>query len=135
MSAAPARAPRTAAASAPRPAPSRRPRLAVVPSPAPARSVVPYLLLCAAVLAASLLGALLLNTHMAATAYEIHDKQVALGRLDEAEASLRAQVEEAGSPASLQQRADELGMVPAENLRFIRLSDGALLGPAPESAG
>jgi hypothetical protein len=128
MSAAPARAPRTSTTSAPRQAPAWRPRLAVVTSPRPARSFVPYLLLCTAILTASLLGALLLNTHMAATAYEIHDQQVALTRLDEAEASLRAQVEEAGSPATLQRRATELGMVPAEHLRFIRIADGALLG-------
>ncbi|TRW45063.1 hypothetical protein [Georgenia yuyongxinii] len=128
MSAAPARAPRTFVPSAPRPTPAWRPRLSVVPSPRPARSLVPYLLLCAAILSAALLGALLLNTHMAAAAYEIHDQQVALSRLDEAEASLRAQVEEAGAPATLQRRAAELGMVPAQGLRFIRLADGALLG-------
>ncbi|WP_448071701.1 hypothetical protein [Georgenia yuyongxinii] len=128
MSAAPARAPRTTAAAPPRPTPAWRPRLSVVPSPRPVRSLVPYLLLCAAILSAALLGALVLNTHMAATAYEIHDQQVALSRLDEAEASLRAQVEEAGAPATLQRRATELGMVPAQGLRFIRLADGALLG-------
>ncbi|UNX55973.1 hypothetical protein MF406_07050 [Georgenia sp. TF02-10] len=141
--AAPARAPRptthqpTTAAGA-RPAPGARPgggwrpRLAVVPNPAPSRGVVPYLLLCAAVLAAALLGALLLNTQMAATAYEIHDQQVALNRLEEAEASLVAQVEEAGSPAALERRAEELGMVPAETVRHLRLADGTILGGEAE---
>ncbi|RPF27914.1 hypothetical protein [Georgenia muralis] len=129
MSAVPVRA-----QTAPRPQHSWRPRLEVVASPVPARSVVPFLLLCAAVLGAALLGALLLNTQMAATAYEIHDQQVALNRLDEAEASLRAQVEQAGSPAELQRRADGLGMVPAEGMRFVQLADGRLLGLPEEGA-
>lgn len=127
MSAAPARATRATA-----PRLSWRPRLEVVPSPAPARSVVPFLLLCAGILAAALLGVLLLNTQMAATAYQIHDKQIALNRLDEGEASLRAQVEEAGSPAALQTRATELGMVPAEDIRFVLLSEGSILGAEAE---
>lgn len=127
MSAATARATRATA-----PRPSWRPRLEVVPSPAPARSVVPFLLLCAAILAGSLLGVLLLNTQMAATAYEIHDKQITLNRLDEGEASLRAQVEEAGSPAALETRAKELGMVPAEDVRFVLLSEGSILGAEDE---
>jgi hypothetical protein len=127
MSAATARATRATA-----PRPSWRPRLEVVPSPAPARSVVPFLLLCALVLGGALLGVLLLNTQMAATSYEIHDKQVALNRLDEGEASLRAQVEQAGSPAALEERAQELGMVPAEDIRFVLLADGSILGAEDE---
>ncbi|WP_418606920.1 16S rRNA (cytosine(1402)-N(4))-methyltransferase RsmH [Georgenia sp. SUBG003] len=75
-----------------------------------------------------LLGVLLLNTQMAATSYEIHDKQVALNQLDETEASLRAQVEQAGSPTALEGRAKELGMVPAEGTRFVLLADGSILG-------
>lgn len=125
MSAATARAPRVSPA---RPATSWRPRLEVVPSPAPARSVVPYLLLCALVLAGALIGALVLNTHMASTAYVIHDQQVELNRLDEAAASLLAQVEEAGSPAALHRAADRLGMVPAEGMRFVELGSGRVLG-------
>ncbi|MPV37083.1 hypothetical protein [Georgenia subflava] len=132
MSSVPARAPR---ATAPRTTPAWRPRLEVVPSPSPARSLVPYLLLCAAILAAALLGVLLLNTQMAATAYEIHDQQRALNRLDESEASLLAQVEEAGSPAVLQSHADALGMVRAEDIRFVLLAERSILGGPEEDAG
>lgn len=131
MSAVPARAPRGAA---PRTV-SWRPRLAVVPSPAPGRALAPYLMVSVLIVVAALLGALLLNTQMAATAYEIHDRQVELARLDEGEASLRAQVEEAGAPAALQRQAEGLGMVPAEGLRFIELAEGRLLGAEPPSAG
>ncbi|MFC7405352.1 hypothetical protein [Georgenia alba] len=110
------------------PRPSWRPRLEVVPSPAPSRSVVPFLLLCASILAGALLTALLLNTQMAATAYRIHDQEVALNRMNENEASLRAQVERAGSPTTLEREAQALGMVPAENVRFVHLEEGRILG-------
>lgn len=129
MSAMPARVPSPQAPPAPRP---WGPRLHVVRNPAPARSLVPYLVLCAAILLGSLVGALLLNTQMAVTAYEIHDSRRDLNRLVEAEASLRQQVEVAGSPAVLQQRATDLGMVPAETILFVDLSSGTVLGEKEE---
>ncbi|WP_413450532.1 hypothetical protein AA0Y32_07700 [Georgenia phoenicis] len=107
---------------------SWRPRLQVVRSPAPARSLVPYLVLCATILLGSLVAALLINTQMAVDAYAIHDAQRSLNRLVEAETSLVQQVEEAGSPASLQRKAEELGMVPAERVDFISLREGTILG-------
>jgi hypothetical protein len=122
MSAMPARAPSTP------PARAWRPRLHVVRNPAPARSLAPYLLLCAVILLGALVGALVLNTQMAVTAYEIHDSRRELNRLTESEASLRQEVEVAGSPAQLQRRATELGMVPAETVVFIDLAEGTILG-------
>ncbi|MDD9207661.1 hypothetical protein PU560_14480 [Georgenia sp. 10Sc9-8] len=122
----------TAARRAPNPRRDWRPRLEVVRSPEPARSVVPYLLLCAAILAGALIGALLLNTQMAVAAYEIHDQQIALNRLEESEASLREQVEVAGSPARLQEQAEEMGMVEAEELRFIDLTAGEVVDTSEE---
>lgn len=131
MSAMPAPAPRPA----PQPRRAWRPSLQVVHSPGRSRGLVPYLLLCAAVLLGALLAALLLNTQMAVTSYQIHDAQVALSRLEEEEASLREQVERAGSPAGLRARAEELGLVPAENLSFIDLAGRQILGGAPAEGG
>ncbi len=107
---------------------SWRPRLQVVRSPAPARSLVPYLLVCATILLGSLVAALLINTQMAVDAYAIHDATRALNRLEEAQTALVQDVEEAGSPASLQRRAEELGMEPAERVDFISLREGTILG-------
>lgn len=107
---------------------SWRPRLQVVRSPNPGRSLAPYLLLCAAILLGSLVAALLINTQMAVNAYAIHDSQRALNRLLETETALVQQVEEAGSPAALQRRAEELGMERAERVEFISLRDAAILG-------
>lgn len=122
MSALPART------AVPEPQRSWRPRLRVVRNPAPARSLVPYLVLCATILLASLVGALVINTHMAVTAYEIHDSQRELNRIREAGTSLVQRVEEAGSPANLQREATRLGMEPAEGIGYISLAEGTILG-------
>lgn len=111
---------------------SWRPRLQVVRSPAPARTLVPYLVLCVGILLGSLVAALLINTQMAVGAYEIHESQRTLNRLVESETALRQQVEETGSPAALQRRAQDLGMLPAERIEYISLGEHAILGGVEE---
>lgn len=133
-------APRRPAVGAPRPAPARAtpapPRLRPVPAPPPVRSRVPFVLLCMAVLASALLGALLLNTAMATGAYEAARLQAEIARLSEREQDLAAALERHGSPDNLARAARELGMVPAPELAFLRLSDGAVLGdPTPAKGG
>ena len=93
---------------------------------------MPYLLLCATILLGSLVAALIINTQMAVDAYVIRDSQQSLTRLVEAETALRQQVEEAGSPAALQRRAEELGMEPAERIEFISLRERSILGGGQE---
>jgi hypothetical protein len=130
MSALPQFAPTTA----PRPSPSRapsiapRPRLLLVRAPAHERTRVPFVLLCMAILASALLGALLLNTSMARGAYEAHDLEVRLASLARDEQSLSTAKDAKASPAQLAASATALGMVPAPGLAFLRLSDGAVLG-------
>lgn len=111
---------------------SWRPRLQVVRSPAPARSLVPYLLVCATILLGSLVAALVINTQMAVDAYAIQDSQRTLNRLLETETSLVQDVEQAGSPAVLQRRAEELGMERAERVDFVSLREGRILGGSEE---
>ena len=113
---------------APAAARSWRPRLRLVRAPAPGRSRVGFILLCVAILVGSLLGVLMLNTAMATTAYEVHDQQVQLARLAETEQSLAQQVERLSSPVLLQQQAEELGMEPADGMRYITLAENAILG-------
>lgn len=66
-------------ATAPRVEPRResepaRPRLRIVGAAAPDAARAPYFALCVAILLGALLGALALNTSMAATAYTIRDR-------------------------------------------------------------
>lgn len=114
--------------SAPATGSSWRPRLRIVRAPATGRSRVGFILLCVSILVGALLGALMLNTAMATTAYQIHDQQVHLARLSETEQSLAQEVERLSSPVLLQQQAEDLGMEPASGMRYIMLSDGAILG-------
>jgi len=126
MSAMPARAPQIR----PSAAPGWRPRLRIVRAPAPARTRMPFIALCMSILGGALLGALMLNTSMAATAYEIHDSEIRLARLSETEQVLAARADQLASPAQLAARATAIGMVPAEGSSYIRLSDGTIVGPA-----
>ncbi|MBK5247823.1 MAG: hypothetical protein JJE50_00110 [Actinomycetales bacterium] len=125
MSAVPARAPQIR----PTATPSWRPRLRIVRAPAPVRTHLPFVLLCLSILGGALLGALMLNTSMAATAYELHDAEISLARLSESEQVLAAQADQLSSAPQLAARATAIGMVPAEGLSYIRLSDGSIAGP------
>lgn len=109
---------------------SRRdaPRLKVVRAPARQRARAPFVLLCVGILSSALLGALLLNTSMAQTSFDIHDRQVELARLTEQQQDLAQDLAVAASPGSLAVRAREAGMVPASPPAFVRLSDGAIIG-------
>lgn len=144
MSAMPLRAPAAPGSGQPgrswqRVVPARRTvalsRLRLVRAPAQAQARMPFVLLCVVVLAGALLGALLLNTSMAQTAFVMQERQVQLARLSERQQDLAQQVEVAASPQVLAQRARALGMVPAPPPAFIRLADGTIIGESvPASA-
>jgi hypothetical protein len=114
------------------PAAAPRPRLEVVRAPANPRTRVPFVLLCMAVLAASLLGALVLNTAMAQGEYERQQLQTRLAESLQESERLAGELEHAASPAELSRAARALGMVPTTHGGYLRLSDGAVLGdPVP----
>lgn len=124
---------RPAPREAPRPAP---PRLRVVPPPRRARTRVPFVALCMVVLAASLLGVLLLNTAMAQGEYERYALATRLAQSAQQQQELVTQLDEKAAPARLAERAKALGMVPSTTSGYLRLSDGAVLGnPSPAGRG
>jgi hypothetical protein len=127
----------------PRPAPATTapartrsgPRLRVVRAPEHARTRVPFVLLCIAVLAGALLGALVLNTSMASAAYDKHRMEIELAQLARTEQSLRTSLDAQASPPQLAESARALGMVQAPPSAYLRLADGAVLGtPTPAGA-
>src|SRR5690625_2401605 len=82
-----------------RPAPSSwRPRLQVVRAPANQRSLLPFAALCLTILVGAMLGALMLNTAMAATAYELREQRIDLARLSEHQQVLAHQAEQIAAP-------------------------------------
>jgi len=131
-----ARATAYPAPSRPRPASAPAPRLRVVRAPEHARTRVPFILACMAVLAGALLSALLLNTSMAASAYAKYDLSNELGRLNQDQQDLTAQLDAKASPTQLAAAAAALGMVPTNGTGWLRLSDGSVQGtPEPAGAG
>lgn len=111
-----------------RPEPRSTPRLRLVRPPAQARAHVPFVMLCMAVLIAALLSALLLNTRLAAGAYEQHKLDIQLAELARTEQDLAAQLDTNRSPKELAERAAALGMQPAGSTGWLRLSDGTVRG-------
>jgi hypothetical protein len=114
---------------APQSAPER-PRLRLVRPPAQARTHVPFVVTCMAILAAALIGALLLNTQLAAGSYEQRTMDVRLAELARSEQALSAELDANKAPAKLAESAAALGMVPAGSTGWLRLSDGTVQGDA-----
>ncbi|MCK9795539.1 hypothetical protein M1843_17480 [Isoptericola sp. 4D.3] len=121
--AAPRRAPLT---SLPGGAADRGRRLDAVRAPLQATSGVPFLVLCALILAGALLAALLLNTSMARGSYDAARLQAEVGRVAQDVQGKQEQLRAA--EASLAERAAQLGMVPAEELTMISVEERATVG-------
>src|SRR3954462_1152974 len=117
-----------------RPAPERHERrLSVVPA-APFRAPrAPFVVVVVAILAAGLVGLLLLNTALAQGSFRVHDLQRKTAALQDREQELQVAVDAADNPARLASAARHLGLVAAEDPGFLRLSDGRILG-APHAA-
>ncbi len=107
-----------------------RPRMQVVRTPEPSRSFVPFVMMCATILIASLITALLLNTAMAVSSYRVHDQQIRLAQLRDTEAELEARLESLGSPAVLRSQAVTLGMVPPEATAYLSVGTQTIRGAA-----
>lgn len=127
---APGRAPERRPAASP-----SRPRLHVVRAPEHARTRTPFVVLCMGVLAASLLGTLLLNTAMAQGEYDRFALQTELTRAAQEEQRLAGEQALLESPAQIAAEAAAMGMVPSTGGGYLRLADGAVLGnPTPAGA-
>lgn len=121
-----------ATARKPTPAQPQR-RLGVVPPPALRAPRAPFVIVIVAILAIGLVGLLLLNTALAQGSFQVHDLQRQTAALQDREQQLQIAVDAANNPARLAAAAHHLGLVPAQDPGFIRLSDGRVLG-APHAA-
>ncbi|PFG19380.1 hypothetical protein [Serinibacter salmoneus] len=113
---------------APRPTVRRRPPLQVVRGAKHEGSRAPFLGLCAAILIAALLGALAINTVMAATSHAMSAKQAQVTELTAEVDALRSELELVRAPASVMARAERLGLTPSEGIQYVRLADGRVVG-------
>jgi hypothetical protein len=87
-------------------------------------------MICATLLAAGLIGLLLLNTALAQGSFTLHDLRATSGALADTEDNLTQSLDASSSPANLAARAARMGMVPAQSAAFLRLTDGAVVGVA-----
>jgi hypothetical protein len=120
------------------PAPTQRPepKLRVVYG-APFRPPrMPFVIFVVSLLAAGLVGLLLLNTELQRGAFQVTALNQQTDQLRDQQEQLERQVRTLESPQNLADRALRMGMVPNPNPVFLRLSDGQVLGvPAEGRAG
>ena len=101
-------------------------------------SSLPFLGLIAGLLAAGLLGLLIINNSLAAGSFEqarLRSDQILLG---EQEQALRQEVERLSSPTRVREAAREAGLVPAATTAYFDVMTGQILGvplPAGEVTG
>jgi hypothetical protein len=91
-------------------------------------------IVCAILLAAGLIGVLLLNTSLAQGSFTLHDLRTTSDQLTDAQGALSQSLDASKSPANLAKRAADMGMVPAQSAAFLRLSDGKVIGVAQQAS-
>ncbi|GAB2658512.1 hypothetical protein [Kribbella swartbergensis] len=120
------------------PAPAKRPepKLRVVYG-APFRPPrMPFVIFVVSLLAAGLVGLLLLNTELQSGTFQVTALNKQADQLKDQQEQLEKQVRTLESPQNLADRAVRMGMVPNPNPVFLRLSDGQVLGvPVEGKAG
>jgi outer membrane biosynthesis protein TonB len=115
------------------PAPAKpQPKLRVVYG-APFRPPrMPFVIFVLSLLAAGLVGLLLLNTELQSGTFQITALSQRADQLQDDQEQLEKQVRTLESPQNLADRALKMGMVPTPNPVFLRLSDGQVLGVPEE---
>jgi len=89
-----------------------------------------FAVLCMALLAAGLVALLMMNTALASGIYQLKSLQSQSGTLTDQQEQLTQVVDDLRSPRNLANRAQQLGMVPAKSMAFVKLSDGSIIGTA-----
>ena len=105
-------------------------RLRVVTGAPSHHSGAAFGIICATLLAAGLIGLLLLNTALAQGSFTLHDLSATAAQLTDTQEALTQSLQRSESPANLAASAARMGMVPAQSAAFLRLSDGKVIGVA-----
>ncbi len=107
-----------------------RPSLRVVRPEASSVSHLPFVLLCACIMVAGLIAALLLNTALAKGSYEMHALETKSSQLDEEAQALDEVLTGLQGPQGLAARAAKLGMVRPVSSKWLDLTTGTVTGQA-----
>lgn len=101
--------------------------MSIAPSPQPrSHTTVPFVALCVTIIVGTLVAVLLLNTTMAAGAYQGRDLIIETASLLEEKADLLLELEAHAAPQNLVEQAVGLGMVQANEVGYISLNDGTV---------
>ena len=91
--------------------------------------------ICVALLVAGLVALLMLNTALAQGSFQLKKLQAQSNALTDAQEQLTVAIDDLRSARALAARAQQMGMVPAQSMAFIKLSDGSIVGvTAPAKA-
>ncbi len=90
--------------------------------------MVPFFVLCFAIIVGALVAVLVLNTSMAAAAYESRDLRIELATLTEQRGDLLARLDTNAAPQRLAAQAEQLGMVPASAIGFLSIEGQTVVG-------
>jgi hypothetical protein len=111
-----------------RPAPvPQPPRLRVVSAARHTRSRAGLVVACVALLVLGLVGLLLLDVSLERGAYDLRDQNQRVEQLRELAQKYRSEIVQQEAPQNLEDKAQELGMVPAAGFVF-RRPDGRTIG-------
>lgn len=105
-----------------------RPRLTIVPKVAARAPRIPFALLVVTVLAAGLVGLLLLNTALQRGAYTVTALQDTSAELKLQQQNLETEVAALEAPQRISERAVRLGMVVGDSPAFLSLKTGQVVG-------
>ena len=105
-----------------------RARLTVVPRRRTRAARMPFVMLVSLVLLGGVIGLLLFNTSMQQASFAATALEEQATTLTAREQTLQMELEVLRDPQRVAEHAQNLGMVPAANPVFLRLSDGKVLG-------
>ncbi|WP_050669185.1 hypothetical protein [Luteipulveratus halotolerans] len=114
---------------------SRPARLRVITGEEVRRSNTGFGVLCALLMTVGLLAVLLLNTARAEQSFALGSLQQTSDRLSDNEEQLRTDLANVQAPQQLALKAQEMGMVPAGEVAYVRTSDHKVLGVAKNATG
>jgi len=113
---------------------SAAPRLRVVETKNAAEHTgVGFVVLCIVLLVGGLISLLLLNTNRAQESFAIEKLQARSASLTDQQQGLSSQLDAISAPQQLALRAQSMGLAPATKVRYVRKSDGRVLGVAKRS--
>lgn len=111
-----------------RPVITALPTIQVVPTPAPVRGLIATVVTCAVLFVGALAAVFTMNTAMVGGAYEIQMTQIELNDLAVKRTTLEDKISEVSTTSALREKAGELGLAPATEVRHIDLATGVVTG-------